>query len=173
MRGPAAAVSAALLGLGLLPGCGGSPTAAPPPVEPCPPTCPGSRSPLPPPTGSDPVEGNAAYDALVIEPEPGELARGGNDEDAELTGRAFSVVVPAGSRLRTRVVCQGRTTVSVTTAPESDAESELDCTETEPREVIVAEQQVHSAGTAYLVTVAAPAPVRWYVVLSAVAGPPS
>ena len=81
--------------------------------------------------------------------------------------------MPAGSRLRTRAVCQGRAAVTVTTAPVSDAESELPCTEAQPTEVVVEERQVHDADTAYAVTVTAPGPSRWYAVVSSVPGPPA
>ncbi len=161
---------APVLALLLLAGCGRGQDAATAP-DPCPPTCPGTPTPVPSPTGTDPAEGSAAYDALVVEPEAGELARGGNDEDAELTGRTFAVVVPAGSRLRTRAVCQGRTRVTVATEPPSDAESELACTEGTPAEIIVEEPAAHPAAATYTVTVTAPAPARWYVVVSAVEGP--
>ena len=160
----------ALVVLALLSGCA-TPAADPAPPDPCPPTCPGSAAPVPAPTGTDPAEGSAAYDALVVGPEPGELARGGNDEDVSATGRTFQVTVPAGARLRSRTVCQGRTTVTVTTQPSSGAESELACTEGAPAEVIVEEPSVQATATAYAVRVDAPAPSRWYAVLSAVAGP--
>ncbi len=165
-------LGAALL-MAVLIGCGSSnDRAAAPPPDPCPPTCPGSLAPLPSPTGSDPPEGSAAYDALVVAPEPGELARGGNDADASLTMRTFDVTVPAGSRLRTRTVCQGRTSVTVRIDPASQAESELPCTEDAPHELIVEEQEQRVTNTAYRVVVTAPSPARWYAVLSAVPGPP-
>lgn len=156
----------------VLAGCGGQDAVAPPP-DPCPPTCPGSPSPVPAPTGTDPAEGSAAYDALVVEPEPGELARGGNDEDAALTVRDFDILVTAGARLRTRTVCQGRTAVTVTTDPPSGAESELPCTEDALAELIVEEPAAHPVDVAYHVVVTAPEPSRWYVVLSAVEGSPA
>ena len=120
------------------------------------------------PTGDAPVEGSAAYDAVVVEPQPGELARGGNDEDAALTGRTFEVVVPAGSRLRTRTVCLGRTEVVLTTEPPSAAESDLVCAEDEPREIVVEDPAVQPAATSFTVAVRAAAPARWYAVVSAV-----
>ena len=137
--------------------------------DPCPPVCPGAATPPPEPAGPAPEEGSAAYDALVVEPGPGELARLGNDRDAELTGGRLDVVVPAGSRLVTRLVCAGRTAVTVTTSPPSDAEAELACGSAEPTELIVEQSQPVPGDTAYRVRVEAPAPARWYVVLSAAA----
>lgn len=71
--------------------------------------------------------------------------------------------------LRSRTVCQGRTSVTVTTAPASGAQSELACTEQSPDEVVVQDPSPRPADTAYRVTVTAPAPVRWYAVVSAAA----
>lgn len=168
-RLPWLAPVAAGLALALLGACGGTGSGTPP-LAACPPTCPGTAAPAPPPTDSLPADGSAAWDALVVAPQPGELARGGNDTDAGRTGESFSVVVPAGLRLRSRTVCQGRTSVTVTTDPPSGAESQLACHEAAPDEVIVQEQTVRSTATSYVVTVAAPAPVRWYAVLAAVPG---
>ena len=164
-----AGLGAALLLVALV-GCrSADPVVAAP--DPCPPTCPGSAAPVPSPTSSDPPEGSAAYDALVVAPGPSELARGGNDVDAALTQRTFDVTVPVGSRLRSRTVCQGRTSVTVRIDPASQAESELPCTEDAPHELIVEEQEQRPTDTVYRVVVTAPSPARWYAVLSAVPGP--
>lgn len=156
----------------LVTGCGATtpaPAASGTP-DPCPPTCPGTAAPVPTPTGTPPAEGSAAWDALVIASQPGELARGGNDTDASQTGQTFIVTVPAGGRLATHAVCQGRTAVTVTTDPPSDAETQLACTEAAPAEVVVVEPVGQPVARTLTVRVAAPAPARWYVVVSA-AGP--
>lgn len=117
-------------------------------------------------------EGSAAYDALVVAAGPGDLARGGNDADAALTTLSLPVVLPRGTRLRSRVVCEGTTVLVLRTVPESGAASALDCgAGGVPAELVVEDQVPAATDTAYEVVVTAPAPSRWYAVVSAV--PPS
>ena len=116
-----------------------------------------------------PEEGSAAYDALVIAPGPGELGRGGNDADAALTTLALRVVLPAGTRLRSQAVCEGTAVIELRTVPESGAASALDCgVGGVPAELVVEDPVPAATDTAYEVVVSAPAPSRWYAVLSAV-----
>ena len=82
--------------------------------------------------------------------------------------RVFRVTVPAGSRLRTRAVCEGRTDLSVQAEPFAYAAFSLPCEEGRPREVTVEAPEPAPAATGYTVTVTAPAPSRWYAVVSAV-----
>ena len=124
---------------------------------------PGAPAPLP------PDEGSAAYDALVVAPAPGQLGRGGNDADASLTTLELRVVLPTGARLRSQVVCEGTAALELRTVPESGAASALECgAGGVPAELVVEDPVPAAADTAYEVVVTAPAPSRWYAVLSAV-----
>ena len=116
-----------------------------------------------PPPGTDPAEGSAFWDALRIEPLPGQLAAAGNDVAVARTSARLTAVVRPGHRLGVQAVCEGRTAVTVTTEPPSAVAVELPCGfEGAPREIGVEDPTGVAAATTYRITVSAPAPSRWY-----------
>jgi hypothetical protein len=116
-------------------------------------------------SGTPPVS-SAAIPAVVNPPEPGELARGGNDKDPSVLVRRFTVTLPAGERLRTTLACQGAHSIVLTTTPKSAAEQEFTCDYAAPAQLSVEDSVPASAPTSYVVTVKVQAPARWYVVIS-------
>jgi hypothetical protein len=108
---------------------------------------------------------------VTTPPLEGELARGGNDTDASLTTRTFTVTLPAGQRLRTTLACQGAPTVVLKTTPKSRAEQEFACGYQAPAELTVEDSVPVSRPTTFSVTVTADGPARWYVVISGTSAP--
>lgn len=116
------------------------------------------------PSGPPPSAGSAAFAPLTVDARPGELARGGNDVEVGRTSRTFRVTVRRGSRLRITAACEGRTTVTVTTVPDSGAAFAFDCGfQGAPVELGVEDPTPVAADTSYVVTAGAPAPARWFV----------
>lgn len=122
-------------------------------------------------SGSPPTS-STSIPPVTAPPVPGELARGGNDKDPAQTTQTFAVTLPPGQRLRTTLACQGATTVRLVTSPQSGAEQEFACGYELPAELTVEDSVPTKAATRYTVTVTAPAPARWYVVVSATAEAP-
>ena len=119
-----------------------------------------------------PPTSSAAIPAITQPAEPGELARGGNNQDASLTTKAFVVTLRAGQRLRTTLACQGAHNVVLTTTPTSAAEQTFACSYTSVAQLTVEDSVRVKTATRFVVKVAAPAPARWYVVISGISTPP-
>ncbi|MCU1693571.1 MAG: hypothetical protein JWM64_2662 [Frankiales bacterium] len=105
---------------------------------------------------------------LVLPSRTRDLAAGGNDKDASLTRTTLTVTVPAGSRLSITGACQGSSTLTVETDPDSKAGFELPCGPATANEITVQEATLLTSPKTYRVRISAPAPARYYVAAGAV-----
>lgn len=114
---------------------------------------------------------SASIPAVVLTRQPGDLVAGGNDVDPSLTTRTFTVTVAAGARLSATSACRGFAELEVRSVPPTKIAHTLPCGQDQAIDLTVLDPTLLSKRQTYQVTVTAPAPSRWFLVLGSVTRP--